>query len=340
MLNLINFRNLDTCNFYIKNNKFYLVVSPTTFFQFIRLGDLTLLCTILYIIKLKFLILYPDKFNHNNLFFLQNDFPEINYVDTFDVIKYSPYIFDPEFNLIDQTKDQRIKYNVAQILPRIHNQNFNMFFKKHNFQLSINDFPNVPLIPQNIKKFSSNNKNNAMILPVIGKTYHRIRNQNQKMIINLINSLPDSFDNIFLINKDNYNISLPHLIPNINKKNVILIDNNIKQNVITDMACQLCNTFISGDCGFSHLLSKMYNSPENMIFFQKTDPIWESQDDKQKKHIINQPDHKKLLQQNIPVHPIDYRPYSFYPKNIFFQSNYDGIYLKPDYYYQEQFINL
>jgi hypothetical protein len=48
------------------------------------------------------------------------------------------------------------------------------------------------------------------------------------MIINLINSLPDSFDNIFLINKDNYNISLPHLIPNINKKNVILIDNNIK----------------------------------------------------------------------------------------------------------------
>jgi hypothetical protein len=70
MLNLINFRNLDTCNFYIKNNKFYLVVSPTTFFQFIRLGDLTLLCTILYIIKLKFLILYPDKFNHNNLFFL------------------------------------------------------------------------------------------------------------------------------------------------------------------------------------------------------------------------------------------------------------------------------
>jgi hypothetical protein len=51
-----------------------------------------------------------------------------------------------------------------------------MFFKKHNFQLSINDFPNVPLIPQNIKKFSSNNKNNAMILPVIGKTYHRIRN--------------------------------------------------------------------------------------------------------------------------------------------------------------------
>jgi len=47
------------------------------------------------------------------------------------------------------------------------------------------------------------------------------------MIINLINSLPDTFDNIFLINKDNYQISLPHLIPNINKNNVMLIDQNV-----------------------------------------------------------------------------------------------------------------
>jgi len=51
-----------------------------------------------------------------------------------------------------------------------------MFFRFKNFQLSINDFPNVPLISQNVKSYSSINKNNAMILPVIGKTYHRIRN--------------------------------------------------------------------------------------------------------------------------------------------------------------------
>ena len=340
MLNLINFRNLDTCDFYKKNNKFYLVVSPTTFFQFIRLGDLSLLCTILYIIKLKFLIRYPDKFNHNNLFFLQNDFPQVNYVDVFDVLKYSPYLFDPEFYLIDQVKQKRIKYNVAQVLPRIHNQNFNMFFAKHNFQLSINDFPNVPLIPQNVKSYHSINKNNAMILPVIGKNYNVGRNQNVRMIINLINSLPDTFDNIFLINKDNYILNLAQLIPNINKNNVMLIDQNVHQNAITDMACQLCNTFISGDCGFSHLLSKMYNSPDNIIQFYRTNSTIDYRLRENYKKFITDPDEKDKLLVGVDEQPlINQKIQSIYPKNVIFQNNQDGFYLKPDSSYQAQFLN-
>lgn len=61
------------------------------------------------------------------------------------------------------------------------------------------------------------------------------------------------------------------------------------------MACQLCDTFISGDCGFSHLLSHMYNSPNNFIQFYRTEDIWENWKDKYELHITNPPPEKKLL---------------------------------------------
>lgn len=39
MIDYINLKDINNCNFYIKDNKQYLVVSPTQFFQGILLGD-------------------------------------------------------------------------------------------------------------------------------------------------------------------------------------------------------------------------------------------------------------------------------------------------------------
>lgn len=99
-----------------------------------------------------------------------------------------------------------------------------MFYREHNFTLNNDMHPNVPLIPQNVKIYKKAKKTNAMILPVFGKSYHTVRNWSQNMVVNLINSIPfDKFDNIFIINKDNYQLDLHRIITNINK-NVILIE--------------------------------------------------------------------------------------------------------------------
>jgi len=70
------------------------------------------------------------------------------------------------------------------------------------------------------------------------------------------------------------------------------------------MACQLCNTFISGDCGFSHLLSKMYNSPDNIIQFYRTNSTIDYRLRENYKKFITDPDEKDKLLVGVDEQPL------------------------------------
>jgi len=146
-----------------------------------------------------------------------------------------------------------------------------------------------------INSYIGLNKDRVLILPTAGKTYHVERNWTNEMIINMINTLPPDYKNVYIINKDVYYRDLTPII-NATDRNITGLTDEYQWNEIVDIATQLCDVYIGGDCGFSHLLANMYNSPNNFVNFYRTrrslDNVWFNN---WKKCVINKPDSEKII---------------------------------------------
>ena len=299
-----------------------------------RLGDQSIMANILFNIKRKLISLYPKRFNQENLYFKYDNDISKNLVGINDLIKYGPGLFDgPSVTLPSNIVE---RYNINQIQPRFHNWKVNAFYRRQNWTLSDTAFPHVPLVPQLINHYNGMNKDRVLILPTTGKTYHVERNQTNRMIINMINSLPSHYNNIYIINKDVYRRNLTD-IERGTDRNITLLGDDQYWNEIVDIATQLCDVYISGDCGFSHLLANMYNSPNNFINFYRTR---RSRDTMQysswRKCVVNKPDNEKILKGIDNLFRIDQRLQSIYKRNVIFQNNQDGRYLAKNHQYYGQ----
>lgn len=298
-----------------------------------RLGDQSIMCTILYNIKRKLISLYPDKFNQDNLFFIYNNRPEYNLIGIDDLIKYAPQLYDRP--TVTQSPEKRSRYSVAQIQPRFHNQKFNFFLRHHKQNLTDAAFPYVPLIPQRVNEYVGKEKNKVLILPTTGKTYHMERNWSDAMIIKLINTLPDRYKNVYIINRDVYHRDLTEIIRRTNK-HITVLDNDQQWNEIVDIATQLCDLYVGGDCGFSHLLANMYGSPDKFHIFYRTRLSRDNWLHSQYKFVTNKSINEKVLIGIDKLEQIDQRMQSIYKRRVVFQDNQDGEFNRPYHSYLAQ----
>lgn len=334
IIDKFNLTDPSNCNYYEADGKYYLVAPNNYFFLQMRLGDQTIMNNILYNIKVKLIDLYPNKFTQDNLYFLYNNDETKNLlVDINDLLKYSPCVFDQGF--ITQDKEEINKYHIKQIQPRFHNQKMNWLQRVNNQTLTDDLYPNVPLIAQNTMSYTGN-KDKVLILPTGGKRYHLERNQSDSMIMNIIRTLPFKYKQIYIINKDVYKRDLNFLKDS--NREVTILGNGYQWNQIVDIAVQQCNLYIGGDCGFSHLLGSMYNSPENITIFYRTKQSIDNWINNWFKYVVNVKEEEKAVIGIDDMIKIDQRIQSIYKRNVMFQSNQDGLYMKEGFYKYEQTI--
>lgn len=89
------------------------------------------------------------------------------------------------------------------------------------------------------------------------------------MLINIINTIPDKYKNVYLVNKDCYKSDVNRVI-SLTNRNIIALNDDIHWDHIIDLATQNCHMYIGGDCGFSHFIANVKDSPTNLVYFHRT----------------------------------------------------------------------
>lgn len=318
---LIHLTDPTRAEFFELNDKYYLIVKPTYFFKFMRLGDQVILTTLLYNIK-RILISKISKLTQDNFYFMYNDERGKTLVDVVDLMKYAPHVWYPD--VVSLPKPTRIKNNISQVQKKIHHQRVPMLYRRFRLTLSPNEYPCVPLIPQGIKQFNRQ-RTNIMILPNKGKDYNIERNQTEEMLVTMIKSISDDYDKIYIISKDNYEQDIPRLKRLTKNNNIVSVGTVYSQAEIVDLCTQTCHTYIGGDCGFSHLIANMYNAPMRLVYFFRTRTTLDhTHAVRFKECVIDRPKHLKQLVGVDDVKYIDQKAYSLYNSEVIIQSNQDG----------------
>lgn len=253
-----------------------------------RLGDFSMTSCMLFCLKHQLINMYPDRFNNANLFFELNRVGGLQVKDPLVTMSLFPNVWR------DITTGADDWYNVRNLISGGNVWSFKAYLEINGIKLPeicegqhILDPTqyNIPLV----------DRDKVYLYPVRHKEYNIERNMDDKLLIQIINSIKSPVTLITKDLTDNFN----HVKRSCN--NVTIMDNmpwsKILLSIIRDS-----KIFISGDCGLSHLVSMIHEDykPAMNIYYRTSPFIMDKP--------LNQFD-RYIKQNDIPIDFIPYSPY-------------------------------
>ncbi len=232
-----------------RDKYYYLNANTTMFGDSLRLGDFVMYTTYLFYLKQHLIYISPDIFNQNNLYFKLNRIGGLLIGDILSTMSLFPSVWRGFINT------NRDKHNINQIVTGGNIWSFKTYLTDRSIGLTNKQYNGLDIISlnsYNIKKDIAPNK--VFILPVRNKLYNTERNLTDSEIVSIVNNIPMT-NLVTIISKDN-GIDVDSIRRQCGRE-IEEIGDNVSWLEIVLLLAKECRKYISGDCGFSHLVSAL-----------------------------------------------------------------------------------